>query len=88
MSFMRRALFSLFGLLLAAMPSALACEGCKEPTSVNGGGGVDGISAGFSASVLFMLMVVGSLIAGFIWMIVRSCRQLESAHRETAAISD
>jgi hypothetical protein len=85
---MRRALFSLFTLFLAAVPSALACEGCKEPTSVTGNGGVDGISAGFSGSVLFMLAVLGSLIGGFIWMIVRSCKQLESAHRETAALSD
>jgi hypothetical protein len=85
---MRRALFSLFGLFLATIPSALACEGCKEPTSVTGNGGVDGISAGFSGSVLFMLVVVGSLIGGFIWMIIRSCKQLESAHRETAAIPD
>lgn len=85
---MQRALFSLFTLLLTAVPSALACEGCKEPTSVAGSGGVDGISAGFSGSVLFMLAVLSSLIGGFIWMIVRSCKQLESAHRETAAISD
>jgi len=85
---MRRTLLSLFTLFLAAVPSAFACEGCKAPTSVIGNGGVDGISAGFSASVVFMLAVLGSLIGGFIWMIVRSCRQLESAHRQTAAISD
>jgi hypothetical protein len=85
---MRRVLFSLLALLLAAVPSALACEGCKGPASVTGNGGVDGINAGFSGSVLFMLAVLGSLIGGFIWMIVRSCRQLERAHREAAAISD
>jgi hypothetical protein len=85
---MRRAMFTLFGLLLTGVPSVLACEGCKEPTSVAGNGGVDGISAGFSGGVLFMLVMVGSLIGGFIWMIVRSCRQLASAHREMAATSD
>jgi hypothetical protein len=84
---MRRILLGFFALLLASVPSALACEGCKEPTSVAGNGGVDGISAGFSGSVVFMLVVLGSLIGGFIWMIVRSCKQLESAHRETAAAS-
>jgi hypothetical protein len=85
---MRRVFFSVLTLLLAAIPSALACEGCKEPTNVAGSGGVDGISAGFSASVIFMLAIIGSLIGGFIWMIARSCKQLESAHREAAAISD
>jgi hypothetical protein len=79
---MRRVFFSVLTLLLAAIPSALACEGCKEPTRV------DGISAGFSASVIFMLAIIGSLIGGFIWMIARSCKQLENAHREAAAISD
>ena len=85
---MQRAFFSLCTLLLMAMPSAFACEGCKEPTSVTGNGGVDGVSAGFSGGVLFMLVVVCSLIGGFIWMTVRSCRQLENSHRETVAISD
>jgi hypothetical protein len=83
---MRRALVSVFALLLMAAPSLLACEGCKEPTSVAGGGGVDGISAGFSGSVIFMLGVIGALLGGFVWMIVRSCRQLENGHRQSAQV--
>jgi hypothetical protein len=83
---MRRALLSIFALILAAAPSLLACEGCKEPTSVVGGGGVDGISAGFSGSVVFMLGVIGALLGGFVWMIVRSCRQLETSHRQSAQV--
>jgi hypothetical protein len=83
---MRRALLSVVTLILVAAPSVLACEGCKEPTNVAGGGGVDGISAGFSGSVVFMLGVVGALLGGFVWMIARSCRQLESSHRQSAQV--
>jgi hypothetical protein len=83
---MRRALLSIFTLILAAVPSVLACEGCKEPTSVAGSGGVDGISAGFSGSVLFMLAMISALVGAFVWMIVRSCRQLEDAHRQSVRV--
>jgi hypothetical protein len=82
---MRLFLASLIGAVLANAPAVMACEGCKEPSSVAGNGGVDGTSFGFSASVIFMLAMVGTLLGGFFWMAARSCRQLEAAHRAAAA---
>ena len=82
---MRLFLASLIGAVLANAPAVMACEGCKEPSSVAGNGGVDGISFGFSASVIFMLVMVGGILGGFSWMAARSCRQLEAAHRAAAA---
>jgi hypothetical protein len=81
---MRLFLASLLGAFLANAPAVMACEGCKEPSSVAGGGGVDGISLGFSASVIFMLFMVGSILGGFAWMMAKSCRQLDAAHRAAA----
>jgi hypothetical protein len=81
---MRLFLASLIGAVLANAPAVMACEGCKEPSSVAGGGGVDGISLGFSASVIFMLVMVGSILSGFAWMMAKSCRQLDAAHRAAA----
>ena len=81
---MRLFLASLIGAVLANAPAVMACEGCKEPSSVAGNGGVDGISFGFSASVIFMLAMVGTLLGGLFWMAARSCRQLEAAHRAAA----
>ena len=78
-------LASLIGAVLANAPAVMACEGCKEPSSVAGNGGVDGISFGFSASVIFMLVMVFGILGGFFWMAARSCRQLEAAHRAAAA---
>lgn len=82
---MRLFLASLIGAVLANAPAVMACEGCKEPSSVAGNGGVDGISLGFSASVIFMLVMVGSILGGLAWMIARSCRELDAAHRSAAA---
>jgi hypothetical protein len=71
-------LVSLLSLLwLNFAPSLLACPGCKEPSNVAGPSGVSGISAGFSWSVLFMLFSVASIMGGMIFMMVRSCRQLD-----------
>jgi hypothetical protein len=81
---MRLFLASLIGAVLANAPAVMACEGCKEPSSVAGNGGVDGISFGFSASVIFMLAMVGTLLGGLFWLAARSCRQLEAAHRAAA----
>ena len=72
-------------LFLSYIPAVFACEGCKEPSSVTGASGVDGISAGFSWSVIFMLGAVGSLLGGLVWMVVRSCKQL-SAEQEVASM--
>src|ERR1700693_3182936 len=77
---MRLFLASVIGAVLANAPAVMACEGCKEPSSVAGNGGVDGISFGFSASVIFMLVMVFGILGGFFWMAARSCRQLEAAH--------
>jgi len=85
---MRLFLASLIGAVLANAPAVMACEGCKEPSSVAGNGGVDGISLGFSASVIFMLVMVGSILGGLAWMIARSCRELDAAHRAAAAQSN
>jgi hypothetical protein len=85
---MRLFLASLVGAVLANAPAVMACEGCKEPSSVAGNGGVDGISLGFSASVIFMLVMVGSILGGLAWMIARSCRELDAAHRAAAAQSN
>jgi hypothetical protein len=82
---MRLFLATLMSAVLANAPAVMACEGCKEPSSVAGGGGVDGISLGFSASVIFMLVMVGSILGGLTWMMARNCRQLDAAHRSAAA---
>jgi hypothetical protein len=82
---MRLFLASVIGAVLANAPAVMACEGCKEPSSVAGNGGVDGISFGFSASVIFMLVMVFGILGGFFWMAARSCRQLEAAHQAAAA---
>jgi hypothetical protein len=58
--------------------SLMACPGCKEPSNVAGASGVNGISAGFSWSVLFMLFSVASVTGGLIFMIVRSCKQIQA----------
>ena len=79
-------LLSLGGsLFLSYIPAVFACEGCKEPSSVTGASGVDGISAGFSWSVIFMLGAVGSVLGGLMWMVVRTCKQL-SAEQEVASM--
>jgi hypothetical protein len=75
-------LFSLLAaLLMNYVPSLVACEGCKEPSSVSGASGVGGIGASFSWSVLFMIGILAFLISGMVLMMIRSCRQL-AAQRE------
>jgi hypothetical protein len=70
-------LFSLLAaLLMNYVPSLVACEGCKEPSSVSGASGVGGIGASFSWSVLFMIGILAFLISGMVLMMIRSCRQL------------
>jgi hypothetical protein len=78
---MVRFLSLLSALSLSFAPSLFACPGCKEPSSVAGDGGVSGISAGFSLSVLFMIGFVVFLLTGMTFMIVRSCKQLDAKHR-------
>jgi hypothetical protein len=82
---MLRVLFLGTSLVLSYIPAVFACEGCKEPSSVTGASGVDGISAGFSWSVIFMLGAVGSVLGGLVWMMVRSCKQL-SAEQEGVSL--
>jgi hypothetical protein len=72
-------LLALFWMNFAS--SVMACPGCKEPSNVTGASGVSGISAGFSWSVLYMLLSVASILGGMIFMIVRSCRQLEASQK-------
>ena len=72
-------------LLINYLPSVLACDGCKEPSSVAGGSGVGGISASFSWSVVFMLGVLGFLLTGMLFMIIQSCKQLAAAQQNPAA---
>ena len=70
-------LFSLLAaLLMNYVPALVACEGCKEPSSVSGASGVGGIGASFSWSVLFMIGMLAFLISGMVLMMIRSCRQL------------
>ncbi len=85
---MVRLFWTVTAFLLAALPSAMACPGCKEPVSVAGDGGLSGISLGFSASVLFMLGTIGSILGGMLWMIVRTCKQLDGrVAQPTAAVA-
>jgi hypothetical protein len=84
---MLRLLSLVSALFLGFAPSLLACPGCKEPSSVVGDGGVSGISAGFSMSVLFMIGFVVFLLTGMTFMIVRSCKQLDAKHRMVSAQS-
>jgi hypothetical protein len=79
------ALCSLF--LMSFVPSLLACEGCKEPSSVAGSSGVNGIGAGFSWSVIFMIGMISLLVGGMIVMMVRACKQLEAQHSAAAVQS-
>jgi hypothetical protein len=79
-------LFSLLAaLLMNYVPSLVACEGCKEPSSVSGASGVGGIGASFSWSVLFMIGILAFLMSGMVLMMVRSCRQL-AAQRQRVEV--
>jgi hypothetical protein len=75
---MVRYFWTVTALLLANLPAAFACPGCKEPSSVAGDAGVSGISLGFSVSVLFMLGMIGTILGGMLCMIVRTCKHLDS----------
>ncbi|MBW0001266.1 MAG: hypothetical protein JO015_19400 [Verrucomicrobia bacterium] len=81
---MARYFWTIVMLLSANLPMALACEGCKEPSSVAGASGVNGVSLGFSVSVMFMLGMVATLAGGMLCMIVRACKQLDA---RTGAVS-
>lgn len=83
---MLRFLSAVTALWLSLIPSVFACEGCKEPSNVAGASGVDGISAGFSWSVIFMLGAVASVLGGLVWMMVRSCKQLDASHQAVTTI--
>ena len=74
---MTRFFWTITAFLFSSLPAAFACPGCKEPSSVAGQAGVTGVSLGFSASVLFMLGVIATVAGSLIYMIVRTCRQLE-----------
>jgi hypothetical protein len=73
--------------LMSYAPSLLACEGCKEPSNVAGDGGVAGISASFSWSVIFMLGMLAFLLTGMLFMIIRSCKQLAEQHNQVSQVS-
>ena len=74
---MSRVFWTVLTFVLANLPAAYACPGCKEPSSVAGASGVNGISLGFSLSVIFMLGMIGSILGGMLFMIVKTCRQLD-----------
>ena len=84
---MLRCLSLLSALLTSALPSLMACEGCKEPSTVAGDSGVVGISASFSWSVIFMIGMLGFLLGGMIFMMVRSCRQLADQQQQVSEAS-
>lgn len=75
---MARYFWTIAMLLLTNLPAVFACEGCKEPSSVAGASGVNGVSLGFSVSVMFMLGMVATLVGGMLCMIVRTCKQLDA----------
>jgi len=70
--------------LLANVPSALACVGCREPGAGTIAHEPQTVASGlaFSWSVLFMLVVVLSIITGMTLFIWRSCVSID---RERAA---
>jgi hypothetical protein len=83
---MLRFLSLLGALSMSYLPSLMACEGCKEPSSVAGESGVGGISASFSWSVVFMLGMLAFLLTGMVLMMIRCCKQLaEQQHRVSEA---
>jgi hypothetical protein len=84
---MVRFVFLLAGLSMSYLPSLLACEGCKEPSNVAGDGGVAGISASFSWSVIFMLGMLAFLLTGMLFMIMRSCKQLAEQQNQASNAS-
>lgn len=84
---MLRFFAALGAMLIGYLPSLIACEGCKEPSSVAGDSGVGGISASFSWSVVFMLGMLAFLLTGMIFMIVRSCRQLAEQQQQVGEAS-
>jgi hypothetical protein len=83
---MGRLLAIISGLLLSYAPALYACPGCKEPSNVNGSADVTGIGAGFSWSIFFMLAMVGGLLGGMLFMIVRACKALEAQQRSAPVV--
>ncbi|MBV9491288.1 MAG: hypothetical protein JO069_16430 [Verrucomicrobia bacterium] len=83
---MARYFWTIIALLLANLPAAFACPGCKEPSSVAGQAGVNGVSLGFSASVLFMLGMIATILGGMLYMIVQACKQLDAQHAKALSV--
>jgi hypothetical protein len=81
---MLRLISILAALSMTYLPSVMACEGCKEPSSVAGDSGVGGISASFSWSVVFMLGMLTFLLTGMVLMMIRSCKQLAEQQQRLA----
>jgi hypothetical protein len=84
---MLRFLSLLAALSMSYLPSVMACEGCKEPSSVAGESGVGGISASFSWSVVFMLGMLAFLLTGMVLMMIRSCKQLAEQQNQVSKAS-
>src|SRR5260370_25333603 len=82
---MLRLLSLLAALLMNYAPSLVACEGCKEPSSVTGASGVGGIGASFSWSVFFMIGMLAFLMSGMVLMMIRFCWQL-AAQRQRIGV--
>ena len=77
---MKHSIALILALLIAHLPEAAACVGCRQPGTA---GPVEPqtITAGIALSwgVLSMLVIVLAIVGGMTWYIVTTCRRLDRA---------
>lgn len=81
---MKYRLALILAVLMARLPEAVACVGCRQPGTA---GPVEPqtITAGIALSwgVLSMLAIVLAIVGGMTWYIVTTCRRLDSARNNS-----
>jgi hypothetical protein len=72
---------SLFSCLVFYLPSSilLACPFCSDNVS-RSANGFSGISVGIVISIFFLLGMVGALIGGVIWLIIKEGKKSDQRH--------
>jgi len=77
---MKHSIALILALLMAHLPEAAACVGCRQP-GTSGPVEPQTITAGIALSwgVLGMLAIVLAIIGSMTWYIVTTCRRLDSA---------
>lgn len=76
---------SLLALLAFYLPSSilLACPFCSDNVS-RSANGFSGISVGIVISIFFLLGMVGLLIGGVIWLIIKEGKKSDQRHALTS----